>query len=303
MFREGIGETGRFILMHPVVTASYYTIVIGILMFSNSPLFLISAIALGMCYDMLLKGRKSLRNNLFIILFMSFLTVLINALFTHNGSTVLFYLGNNRVTLEAACYGFVMALMLSGVMIWFSSFNVVMTSEKLIYIFGRFAPVLGLTLSMIFRFVPLLRTRFELIREGQKALYAGDEKGFIGKLRHFGKEVSILVSWSLESSIESADSMAARGYGLKGRTSYNLFKIRTADIMTLLLSMLLGGVTITSYAAGVNKLYYYPVIRVVESSPKWLELAGYVSFIALLAIPLAIDLIGELRWKKSRSTI
>ena len=303
MFREGIGETGRFILMHPVVTASYYAIVIGILMFSNSPLFLISAIALGMCYDMLLKGRRSLRNNLFIILFMSFLTVLINALFTHNGSTVLFYLGNNRVTLEAACYGFVMALMLSGVMIWFSSFNVVMTSEKLIYIFGRFAPVLGLTLSMIFRFVPLLRTRFELIREGQKALYTGDEKGFIGKIRQFGKEVSILVSWSLESSIESADSMAARGYGLKGRTSYNLFKIRTADIMTLLLSMLLGGVTITSYAAGVNKLYYYPVIRVVESSPKWLELAGYISFIALLAIPLAIDLIGELRWKKSRSTI
>lgn len=303
MFREGIGETGRFILMHPVVTASYYAIVIGILMFSNSPLFLISAIAMGMCYDMLLKGRRSLRNNLFIILFMSFLTVLINALFTHNGSTVLFYLGNNRVTLEAACYGLAMALMLSGVVIWFSSFNVVMTSEKLIYIFGRFAPVLGLTLSMIFRFVPLLRTRFELIGEGQKALYAGDEKGFIGKIRQFGKEVSILVSWSLESSIESADSMAARGYGLKGRTSYNLFKIRTADIMTLLLSMLLGGVTITSYAAGVNKLYYYPVIRVVESSPKWLELAGYVSFIALLAMPLAIDLIGEFRWKKSRSTI
>jgi hypothetical protein len=303
MFREGIGETGRFILMHPVVTASYYAIVIGILMFSNSPLFLISAIAMGMCYDMILKGRRSLRNNLFIILFMSFLTVLINALFTHNGSTVLFYLGNNRVTLEAACYGLAMALMLSGVVIWFSSFNVVMTSEKLIYIFGRFAPVLGLTLSMIFRFVPLLRTRFELIGEGQKALYAGDEKGFIGKIRQFGKEVSILVSWSLESSIESADSMAARGYGLKGRTSYNLFKIRAADIMTLLLSMLLGGVTITSYAAGVNKLYYYPVIRVVESSPKWLELAGYVSFIALLAMPLAIDLIGELRWKKSRSTI
>ena len=303
MFREGIGETGRFILMHPVVTASYYAIVIGILMFSNSPLFLISAIAIGMCYDMLLKGRKSLRNNLFIILFMSFLTVLINALFTHNGSTVLFYLGNNRVTLEAACYGLMMALMLSGVMIWFSSFNVVMTSEKLIYIFGRFAPVLGLTLSMIFRFVPLLKTRFELIGEGQRALYAGDEKGFIGKIRQLGKEISILVSWSLESSIESADSMAARGYGLKGRTSYNLFKLRAVDITALFISILLGGITIASYSVGVNKLYYYPVIKVVENSPKWLEFVGYASFASLLALPLAIDLIGELRWRRSRSTI
>ena len=64
--------------------------------------------------------------------------------------------------------------------------------------FGRFAPVLGLTLSMIFRFVPLLRTRFELIREGQRALYAGDEKSFVGKIRQLGKEVSILVSWSLD---------------------------------------------------------------------------------------------------------
>ena len=275
MFREGIGETGRFILMHPVVTASYYTIVIGILMFSNSPLFLISAIIIGMSYDMLLKGSKSLRNNLFIILFMSFLTVLINALFTHNGSTVLFYLGNNRVTLEAACYGFVMALMLSGVMIWFSSFNVVMTSEKLIYIFGRFAPVLGLTLSMIFRFVPLLRTRFELIREGQRALYAGDEKSFVGKIRQLGK----------------------------GRTSYNLFKLRSADLLALFASIVLGGITTVSYAAGVNKLYYYPVIKVVESEPKWLEFAGFISFMTLLVMPLAIDLFGELKWKRSRSTI
>ena len=134
MFREGIGETGRFILMHPVVTASYYTISHRDFDVFKLPLFLISAIIIGMSYDMLLKGSKSLRNNLFIILFMSFLTVLIKCIVTHNGSTVLFYLGNNRVTLEAACYGFVMALMLSGVMIWFSSFNVVMTSEKLIYI-------------------------------------------------------------------------------------------------------------------------------------------------------------------------
>ena len=58
-----------------------------------------------------------------------------------------------------------------------------------------------------------------------------------------------------------------------------------------------------SYVVGVNKLYYYPVIKVVESEPKWLEFAGYVSFIALLVMPLAIDLIGELKWKRSRSTI
>ena len=142
-----------------------------------------------------------------------------------------------------------------------------------------------------------MRTRFELIREGQRALYAVDEKSFIGKIRQLGKEVSILVSWSLESSIESADSMAARGYGLKGRTSYNLFKLRSADLLALFASIVLGGITTVSYAVGVNKLYYYPVIKVVESEPKWLEFAGFISFNNAFSHAASNRLFGELKWK------
>ena len=97
--------------------------------------------------------------------------------------------------------------------------------------------------------------------------------------------------------------MAARGYGLKGRTSYNLFKFRAVDLTALFISIMLGGITIASYSVGVNKLYYYPVIKVVESSPKWLEFAGFISFMTLLVMPLAIDVFGELKWKRSRSTI
>ena len=148
-----------------------------------------------------------------------------------------------------------------------------------------------------------MRTLFEIIREVQRAIYEVYEKILVGKIRQLGKEVSILVSWSLESSIESADSMAARGYGLKGRTSYNLFKLRSADLLALFASIVLGGITTVSYAVGVNKLYYYPVIKVVESEPKWLEFAGFISFMTLLVMPLAIDLFGELKWKRSRSTI
>ena len=73
--------------------------------------------------------------------------------------------------------------------------------------------------------------------------------------------------------------------------------------MALFASIVLGGITTISYAAGVNELYYYPVIKVVESEPKWLEFAGFISFMTLLIMPLAIDLFGELKWKRSRSTI
>lgn len=303
MFKEGIGESGLFASAHPIVTASYYTVVIGLLMFSNSPPILASAILAGLLYDMLLKGVKSLRNNIVIVLFMTILSMAINVMFTHNGSTVLFYLGNNRFTLEAAVYGFAMALMISSVIVWFASFNVVMTSEKLIYLFGRFAPVLGLTLSMIFRFVPLLKTRFAMIRNGQKALGASDAQGFLVKIKRFTKEVSILISWSLEASIESADSMAARGYGLKGRSSYSLFKFKNSDFLMLVLIVVLGSINGAAYAMGFGRLYYYPVIRAIVKSSSAFGLLGYISFLCLLIMPLAMDLVGELKWKKSKSTI
>lgn len=70
----------------------------------------------------------------------------VNTLFTHNGRTVLFYINGLRITLEAFCYGLAAAAMLSAIVIWFMSFNLVMSADKLIYLFGKAAPVLGLTL-------------------------------------------------------------------------------------------------------------------------------------------------------------
>ena len=85
--------------------------------------------------------------------------------------------------------------------------------------------MLGLTLSMIFRFIPLLKARFREISMGQRCMGRHVTGGFMAKLRQVTKEVSILISWSLEAAIETSDSMEARGYGLPGRTSFHLFKM------------------------------------------------------------------------------
>ena len=60
--------------------------------------------------------------------------------------------------------------MLSAIVIWFMSFNIVMSADKLIYLFGKAAPVLGLTLSMVFRFIPLLQARYREISMGQRCM-------------------------------------------------------------------------------------------------------------------------------------
>lgn len=171
-----------------------------------------------------------------------------------------------------------------------------MTSDKFIYLFGKAAPVLGLTLSMIFRFIPLLKSRFAEISTGQKCMGRGQQKGFIRKTRLILKEVSILISWSLEASIETADSMEARGYGLRGRTSFHLFKFTMRDFKALAAIAVTGGISAAGCIMGKTSMYYYPVIKAGEFDIMTVLTAA--AYALLLAIPFAIDVRGEMKWKQ-----
>ena len=186
--------------------------------------------------------------------------------------------------------------MLAAIIIWFSCFNIIMTSDKFIYLFGKIAPVLGLTLSMIFRFIPLLKNRFVEISNGQKCMGSNYSDGIIGKVRQFLKKLSILISWSLESSIETADSMEARGYGLKGRTSFHLFKFTRRDRYMFLFIILFGGLSLFGLAMGKATMYYYP--KIVMGKVDIATIVTMISYSILLISPIIIDITGEKKWRQ-----
>ncbi len=324
MFKYGLGESTEFSGYHPWVNLTYYILVIGITMFSLSPWFLGATLIMSWVYSLLLRGSSIIRMNLIFTFWTLVIMALINVFFTHEGVTVLFYMNDNAITLEALMYGVSAAIMLISVIIWFTSFNVILSADKLIFLFGKAAPVLGLTLSMIFRYVPLLKNRFGEIRMGQECLSrgigrspqrrSGDDsddgeggegesagrdgrKGFVANMRQLGKEVGILVSWSLESSIESADSMEARGYGLKGRTSFHLYKITGRDLLLLVTMLCLGAFVVYGIATGRTTVRFYPEHVVPEMDAVSALVFG--AYVMLMALPIAIDIYGEIRWKRS----
>jgi energy-coupling factor transport system permease protein len=179
---------------------------------------------------------------------------------------------------------------------------VIMGPDKFIYLFGRVIPVTGLLISMVFRFIPLLKNRFSEIREGQKGMGMRYGKmSLFKRARQFAKEFSILISWSLEAAIETSDSMEARGYGLHGRTSFHLFRFRKRDVRILVLILLLGVVLIVSAGKGYGDIYYYPAVSYPHPwSSLILPSAAYA---VMLWVPFIIDVKGELRWKKLSSGI
>lgn len=302
MFRNGLYENAEFYRYHPIVNFVYFALVIGITMFSMSPYFLAVTFGFSWIYSVLLRGKEIIKFNLMMCFSIMVVMVIINLFFSGNGETVLFYINTNRITAESAVYGAASAVMLISVVIWFTSFNVMISADKLIYLFGKAAPVLGLTLSMIFRFIPLLKNRFAEITLGQKCMKRSHSEGNpIKRSRQLLKEVSILIAWSLEASIESADSMEARGYGLKGRTSFHLYRFTGRDTAALILMTAVSLPVIYGISTGLTNMYFYPKLVLPEMNLQTAVIL--MCYCVLAAVPILIDLAGEYKWRQLDLTI
>lgn len=293
----GLLENSSFYGYHPIVSFVYFVFVIAISMTVMNPWFLVCSYIVSFSYSVILKGKSAFKFNVFTSVCMLIICPIFNMLFVHSGKTILFYMYENAITVEVIIYGFAMGLMLSSVLMWFSCYQVIMTSDKFIYLFGRIAPTLALTISMIFRYIPLIRKRFNEITEGQKCMGRDLKSGsFLSRLHQAAREVSILIAWSLEGAIETSDSMESRGYGIFGRTSFNLFKFSKLDGRVLCIVFLLGGLVLTGCGFHKCDIYYYPVL--MYPLQDIYSFITYGLYLILLLIPVIIDIGGELRWKQ-----
>ena len=134
---------------HPAVSFSYFALVIACTMFFMHPLCLaLSLLGAGCCAAQLVGGR-GLRQRIVWLLPMALLAALVNPAFVHQGATILTYFpSGNPLTLESILYGCASGVLLAAVVLWFVCVTDVITSDKVVYLFGRIIPALSLLLSM-----------------------------------------------------------------------------------------------------------------------------------------------------------
>ena len=201
--------------IHPAVGFFYIAAVLVITMITMNPYLLAISCITSIIVMGYLKGFSELRKNIVPDISVIIFTVGIQPVFSGSGKTVLYYVNDRAVYLEGYIYGLVIALLLITVFNWCTVMRILMDSEKWMYLIGRLSPTLAMMITMILRFIPLMRQRYRVIHEGQvgmgrynnpyskkkNVLYAF--MGFIEKIRYRIKEISILISWSLENSIEN----------------------------------------------------------------------------------------------------
>lgn len=291
----------RFSAFHPTVSALYFLSVLLILMFSSHPFLLLIALFSGLLFFLQTQPRLPSWKEVAFYLFLFLLIALSNPLFSHNGKTPLFFLNGNPVTLESVLYGVNLAVMLLAVLFWFQCFNRIITEDKLLYLFGKFSPRLALMLSSALRFLPLLKTQTEKIRQTQQAMGLFTSESWSDQLRGGARVYSSLITWALENAIDTGASMKARGYGLPGRTHYSLFRFCRADALLLVFILLMDAITLSALATSQLSFAFYPAL----STPAWNlpSCAGLAAFAILCFFPFILEGKERLQWNYLRSKI
>ncbi len=292
-----------FAACHPAVNFLYFVLVIGCSMFVMHPVFLILSCLGGMAYYIYLSHWKALKTALWLMLPMFLITAIVNPLFTHQGVTLITYLpSGNPLTLESILYGLGAGAMLVCVINWFSCYQEVMTSDKFIYLFGKAIPAMSLVLSMVLRFVPKFKTQIEKVSNAQKCIGRDVTNGNVAaRARHGMKILSIMTTWALENSVETADSMKSRGYGLRGRVNFSIYRFDSRDKLLCGFMGLMGLAVIAGIATKTVRFLYYPMVVMNDLTAG--AVFCYVCYGMLCLLPVLMNVIEDIKWHYLKSKI
>lgn len=281
---------------HPLINFLYFGLVLVFSMFFMHPVSLTISLACAIAYNVYLNGRKAVRFQLLYMLPMMLLAAIVNPAFNHEGATLLCYLPTgNPLTLESILYGVAAAMMLAAVITWFSCYNAVMTSDKFVYLFGRVIPALSLVLSMTLRFVPKFKVQFQVVTEAQRCVGRDTSTGSVlQRLKNAITILSIMVTWSLENAIETADSMKSRGYGLPGRTAFSIYRFDDRDRAALLWLGFCGFYILAGWMAGGLDWRYYPTMKGAAMTP--LAVSFQLVYLALCLTPVILNRLADRKW-------
>jgi energy-coupling factor transport system permease protein len=280
---------------HPLVSFLYFCFALILLTIEQHPVFLAVNSFLLAGYFMFHEwGKRKLRSG-WNLLFLPLFFFILNPIFNHRGTHVLFYFGQNPIMLEAIIQGLIMALTLLGLLFLMRLFTYLIPSDRFLYLFSRFFPQWALLTMLSLRFVPLFTRRLSEIELVQRAKGLSPLEGkFLKRIQSLMPFVQILLSWSLEEALQTADSMVARGYGLKRRSRYHPYHIKQKDVILFFVFTSLFAGNLFGWWLGDSVLAINPILESMQLAGR--EWAFLLLSAFYFGLPLIIDGGERLKW-------
>lgn len=240
--------------LHPIVSFVYIASILILSMLLNHPTFTAVSFCTSVCCNVFFYGWRKTGKSILFLLPLLLLVAGLNLFTNHRGMHLLFQIGHTPYTLESLLYGCTNGMMLGSVLLWFRCYNALISNEKFLYLFGKTFPTTALLLSMILKLFPETKYKIRSIRYVQKD--NGEEK----KLKKLLRQISCLLEWSMEDSIETADAMKARAYGTKKRTSYASYSFGCGDAVMLGLYIMILMLLLFQAIRGELQFSFFPAV-------------------------------------------
>lgn len=292
----------KFDSYHPMINLIYFVAAITCTVCFKHPIFLTIGYFCAFVYSVKLGGWKMLLLNLAFFL-LAFGYAARYASYEHFGVTVLAVnMIDNQITLESLVYGLVNGFVIATVCMWCCCIFMLITADKIVYLFGRISPKLSLFISILLRTVPRVQVRAKRIEISREGIGKGIVQGNLRhKFLHLLSLISILITWTMEDFVESSNSMKSRGYSLRGRTAFSIYRFDNRD--RSLIIVFFWCLTVIGMGVLLNQttMYFDPML--IMNPITRLSYVFYVSYALFLLLPLGLQIVGEYRFDKLRTSI
>lgn len=272
---------------HAAVPAILFAGVAALSMLAVHPVLVTLSLSGALAFSLVARGAAATVRGLAWQLPLLVLVCLLNPFFSASGSTLLLKVGPRSVYLESLAYGATMGGLLVATVLWFEDAAAVLTQDRLLALAGRRARSVPLVASMAAQLVPQMLGRTRAVRAAARACTAAGPRP--PARDELLRTSTMLLSWSLEDSLERADAMRARGWESGSpRTRYRPERFRARDAVAAAGIAALLALGAAGAWAACSSWEFYP--RMSGLAPWWC----YLPFALLALLPAVAELAA--RW-------
>lgn len=279
---------------HPFASFLFFAVLLAFIMFISNPVITVLSVISGLIFLVTLGAKIKLRDAVFYFLLILASSV-VNPMFVHKGETVLFFLNDNPITAEAFLYGADIGASIVGIIIWFRCFNIVMTNEKILFLFGKILPKTAFVISSAMGFIPTIKLKAEEIKTAEKVMgiFSGDT--LYDRMKATAYIYSILITFAFENAVEMGSAMKSRCYGNNKPVYYSAYNWKKSDTLFSAVYSAIFLMMLYFTARGFLSFQFYPTASYSLTSEY--AFIPYLSFLAVCLLPSILNIKEELIWK------
>lgn len=284
---------------HPAVNFIFFAAVLYGSATFRHPVFLTIAYICAFAYSVKRQGKRAAIFNLCLLPLVAAFALYYSS-YHHFGVTVLRKnFVDNNMTLESLVYGLVIGLRFAMVCMWLESMFQVVSSDKVVYLFGKISPLLSLFLTILLRLIPRIGLEARRINLAQKGIGRGSNQGNV--FQRFGNSLrifSMLITWMISALALESDSMRSRGSLLRGRTAFSIYRFDNRDRAFVIGLFACITLTVMGVILGASKMWYNP--RIIWRPLSGIGVVTAIGYLVLCLMPMGLEIWTEYRFDKER---